>query len=407
MALFSRMAAVREPVQEIGDPTSRLTRLGYDPAAFDGKAPPEGLKEMFPDVLFQPTGSESFADALAGVDLMIAAVDATKVRDVEALCGELRDNPRRGRVIVFLSHANVETTRRLVREGAGDVLVAPISEPALAASLERIMATLERPVLAAPSAGGHVVALLKAGGGVGATAIAAQIAALVAGAGRASRVCLVDLDIQFGMAAMYLDITGSITMGEVLAAGGSPSEVAFTAELAPHSSGAKVLGAPKEFLPLESLDNALIDGLLQALRRDFDLVLLDLPSAWTSWVARVVREADQLVLVTNLSVPHAHVTQRELSVLRSHGVDPDQVTLVCNRYGGDAPASLSIRAVEAAIGRSFDVTIPEDRKLMNEAVNQGAAITSLRRGSKLEKALRQLIGLISAARIAAARGVGG
>ena len=407
MALFSRMAAVREPVKEISDPTSRLTRLGYDPVAFDGKAPPDSLKALFPDVLFQPMGSESFSDALARVDLMIAAVDATKTREVEALCAHLRDNCRRGRVIVFLSHANVEVTRRLVREGAGDVLVAPISEPALAASLERIMATLDRPAIQPPGAAGHVVAMLKAGGGVGATVVAAQVAALVASTGRASRVCLVDLDIQFGMAAMYLDVVGSITMGEVLAAGGSPSEVAFTAELAPHSSGAKVLGAPKEFLPLESISSSLIDGLLEALRRDFDLILLDLPSAWTSWVGRVVREADQLVMVTNLSVPHAHVTQRQLSVLRGQGVDPESVTLVCNRCGGDAPASLSIRAVEAAIGRSFDVTIPEDRKLMSEAVNQGAAISNLRRGSKLEKALRQLIGLISAARIAAAQDAGG
>lgn len=407
MALFSRMISVREPVQEFDDPNARLTRLGYDVAAFDGKAPPESLKALFPDVLFQPIGSEAFGDALGQVDLMIAAVDATKARDLEALCADLRANPRRGRVIVFLSHANVEVTRRLVREGAGDVLVAPISESALAASLERIMATLDRPATVKRGPSGHVVAIVKAGGGVGATAIAAQVAALVASSGQASRVCLVDLDLQFGMAMTYLDISGSITMGDVLAAGGSPSEVAFTADLAPHSSGAKVLGAPKEFLPLEAVTSALIDGLLEALRRDFDLILVDLPSVWTNWVGQVTRKADQLVLVTNLSVPHAYVTQRQLSVLRDQGIDPESVTLVCNRLGGDAPPPLSVRSVEGAIGRSFDVTIPEDRKLMGEAVNQGTAITSLRRGSKLEKALRQLIGLISARRLATAQAARG
>lgn len=402
------MAAVREPVKEISDPTSRQTRLGYDPVAFDGKPPPASLKELFPNVLFEPTGGAPFDDALSRFDLLIAAIDAAKAQEVETLCANLRDNARRGRVIVFLSHASVETTRRLVREGAGDVLVAPISEPALAAALERILATLDRPVVVSNSGEqGHVVAMLKAGGGVGSTAIAAQIATLVASTGRASKVCLVDLDLQFGMAATYLDIAGSITMGEVLAAGGSPSEVAFTSELAPHSSGAKVLGAPKAFLPLEAIDNELVDGLLTALRRDFDLVLLDLPSAWTSWTSRVLHQADQIVLVTNLSVPHAHITQRQLGVLQSQGIDARAITLVCNRHGGDAPASISVRAVENAIGRSFDVTIPEDRKLMNEAVNQGAAIASLRRGSKLEKALRDLIAKISAARIAGAKAVGG
>jgi Flp pilus assembly CpaE family ATPase len=249
--------------------------------------------------------------------------------------------------------------------------------------------------------------VLKAGGGVGATAIAAQVAAMVASTGNASRVCLVDLDLQFGMAAVYLDIADSITMGEVLEAGGSPSEVAFTSQLAPHSSGAKVLGAPKAFLPLDAIDGRLIDGLLIALRRDFDLVLLDLPSAWTTWTLEVLRQADQVVMITNLSVPHAHIVQRQIGVLQSQGIDLKSLTLLANRVGGDAPTNISLRAVEAAIGRTFDVTVPEDRKLMNEAVNQGAAITALRRGSKLEKALRQVVGLISAARLAKTEAAGG
>ncbi len=61
-----------------------------------------------------------------------------------------------------------------------------------------------------------------------------------------------------------------------------------------------------------------------------------------------------------------------------------------------------MRSMESAIGRRFDVLIPEDRKLMNAAVNEGAAISRIRRGGKLEKALRGLVSEISVARIAAA-----
>ena len=122
---------------------------------------------------------------------------------------------------------------------------------------------------------------------------------------------------------------------------------------------------------------------------------------------RALALSDQIVLITNLSVPHAHIVQRQLGVLQSQGIDTATVTMVCNRVGGDAPTTLSVRSVEHAIGRSFDATLPEDRKLMIEAVNQGAAITALRRGSKLEKSLHHLVSLISAARIARAQSAGG
>jgi len=406
VALFSRINAAREPVREAAAPHERLVRLAYDVAAFDGRAPSETLKAQFPQLLFEPGSGENLKGALDRVDMLIAAADGSNPQNIDHLCGELRSCERRGRVIVFLNHPDVETARRIVREGAGDVLSAPISEPALAATLERVLATVGRP-MANSGPAGHVVSILKAGGGVGATSIGAQVAAMVADNGAAPRVCLVDLDVQFGMAAVYLDVTDSITMGEVLAAAGSPSEIGLAAGLTPHVSGACVLGAPPSFMPLEAISLELIDGLITALRRDFDLVLLDLPPAWTAWTNRALRQSDQILMVTNLSVPHAHLVRRQLELLQSQGLDHAPITLICNRCGGDAPASLSVRAVSSAIGRAFDVQIPEDRKLMADAVNQGAAISAIRRGSKLEKALRQVVSEISAVRAAGvkARGV--
>ena len=42
-------------------------------------------------------------------------------------------------VVIALRDADVTTTRRLMRDGAADVLPAPVSEPALALSLERLL----------------------------------------------------------------------------------------------------------------------------------------------------------------------------------------------------------------------------------------------------------------------------
>jgi pilus assembly protein CpaE len=184
-------------------------------------------------------------------------------------------------------------------------------------------------------------------------------------------------------------------MAQVLSAGADLNEMAFHSALTPHPSGARVLAAPPEFMPLESLTAGSIDALLGALRRDFDLVILDLPIVWTAWTYRALRQSDHIVLITQLSVPHAHLAKRQLQLLDTQRLDDIPLTLVCNRAGGDNPTGVSVRSVEAAIGRKFDVVAPEERRLMNEAINQGVALSTIRRGSKLERSVEQLAALVS------------
>jgi len=59
--------------------------------------------------------------------------------------------------------------------------------------------------------------------------------------------------------------------------------------------------------------------------------------------------------------------------------------------------------MEKAIGLPFDTTVPEDRKVMDEAINQGVAISTIRRGTKLEKALIALAESLRMPAVAEAR----
>jgi hypothetical protein len=66
-------------------------------------------------------------------------------------------------------------------------------------------------------------------------------------------------------------------------------------------------------------------------------------------------------------------------------LDAIPLTLVCNAINSDRQNLLSVRAAERAIGRAFDIMIPEDTRLMETACNQGLEIAAVRRGTKLEK----------------------
>jgi pilus assembly protein CpaE len=365
---------------------SAKRRVAYSPDAFPPGGPSQQMAGLFPDALFEAL-PRPWSGSFDGADIVIATADAADPQGVDQVCAHLAACGGAERVLVFLDAPTTEATRRLVRAGAGDVLPAPISEPALAGSLERLFGrlTFKGPE---PETDCRVIAVLKAGGGVGATTVATQLAAILAE--RRDKVCLVDLDLQSGSAAVYLDVANTITMDSVLAAGGALGETTFANSLAAHSSGARVLAAPAHFMPLDALTPGLIDTLLAALRREFDVVLLDLPTDWTDWSYRAVRQADEILLITQLSVPHAHLVRRQLEVLSIQGLAGAPLRLVCNRVGRDMAPGVSVKAIERALGRSFQAELPDDGKLVAEAINQGLALSSVRRGTKLEKALHLL-----------------
>jgi len=238
--------------------------------------------------------------------------------------------------------------------------------------------------------------VLKAGGGVGATSLAVQAGIMAAGQVGRGGVCFADLDLQFGSAALYLDMAEALTVSDCLAVGEFLGDTQFATALAAHGSGMRLLAAPRDVTALDALTPQLTDSLLTALRRDFALTIADLPPVWTAWTYRALQSAVRIVLVTRLSVPHVHLVRRQLELMTLQKLDTIPLTLVCNAVNGDRQNMLSIRAAERAIGRPFDIVIPEDTRVMETASNQGLDIAMVRRGTKLEKAIAQLVDVMTA-----------
>jgi len=238
---------------------------------------------------------------------------------------------------------------------------------------------------------------LKAGGGVGATSLGVQMAhQLAAKAGAESKICFADLDLQFGAAALYFDLSEALTVTDCAAVGEVLEETQFATALAAHKSGIRVLAAPREATALESLTPQMVEALVRGLRRDFALTILDLPSVWTAWTNHALQLVDRIVMVTNLSVAHVHLVRRQLGILAMQNLDSLPLTLVCNAVTGDQQNLLSIKAAERALGRPFDIVLPEDGRVMGAAANQGLPISEVRRGTKLEKSIAQLAERIGA-----------
>jgi len=345
------------------------------------------LAALFPEVRFEEIGS---LDGLQ--DPCEVVIVALPRQDAERLFARVADSVRPAQIVVVLQDADLNSTRRLIRLGASDVLPAPVSEMSLTLSLERLFEA--RPAAHSGGDGSQIVSFLKAGGGAGTTSLIAQLAPALATGG--SKTAAVDLDLQFGNLGFYLDLTDTVSIADLLASGIPLDETPFSTALRKHRSGAQLLAAPKDLMPLEAISPPQVEALMRGLRQAFDLTLIDLPGAWTAWTNEVLHLSDRIVIVTQLSVPHINLMKRQIQVLSSQGLDATPTMLVCNALASEQQESVSLKAAERSLGRPFDVVLPSDPRTMNAAINQGVELASVRRGTKLEKALALLLAAVRA-----------
>lgn len=375
--------------------SGNVQRVAY---ADDVIAPAEiaALASLFPTLVFEPIGSSWPEHFAQGMDILIIGISAASGQQVERAVNFLRNRPSRLHVLVALRDADLISSRALTRAGAADVIPLPANEAVWALGLERL---LSRDVSGREPGRrqGQIVALLKAGGGVGATSLGVQAAHLLAAkAGADHKICFADLDLQFGTAALCFDLNEALTVTDCAAVGEVLEDTQFATALAAHKSGVRVLAAPREATSLDTLTPQLVEALVRGLRRDFALTILDLPSVWTAWTNHALQLADRIVMVTHLSVGHVHLIRRQLSILALQSLDSLPLTLACNAVTGEQQNLLSIKAAERALGRPFDIVLPEDGRVMGAATNQGVSLSEVRRGTKLEKSIVQLAERIGA-----------
>jgi pilus assembly protein CpaE len=348
------------------------------------------LAALIPAASFE-VYSEPHLPPPTGFDVLVSRAPAAHAGPVLA---RLRSLGARRSMIVVLDGPNLAVTRILMANGAADVLYEPITEAALALSLERVFAARAHAPLA-PSKAGQVVALLKAGGGVGTTTLGVQAGAILSS--RGERVCFADLDVQWGAAALYLDLPDALNVTDCVSAGAQLGETNFANRLAAHRSGLRLLAAPNDVAPLEVLQDRHVDSLLRSLRQEMSVTIVDLPSDWAAWTNHLLHLADRIVVVTRLTVGNLQLVKRQLRMLSSQKLDGAPLTLVCNAVNSEQQQSLPIKVAERALGRAFDVVIPDEARLMREANNQGVELSALLRSGKLVKSLNVLADMLVAA----------
>ncbi|AEY91375.1 AAA family ATPase [Streptomyces olivaceoviridis] len=254
-------------------------------------------------------------------------------------------------------------------------------------------------------AGGTVVTVSGAKGGVGTTLTAIQLALAAQASGRAT--ALVDLDLQTGDVASYLDIQFRRSVADLAAITDISPRVLADAVFR-HDTGLSLLLAPGEGERGEEVTDRATRQLVSALRSRYEVVVVDCGAQLSGAGAAAVEMADTALLVTTPDVIAVRAAKRTVRMWdRLQIRKAEETTVVVNRHtrSTEIQPALVQRITGTALART---AVPANFKELQGVVDAGR-VHELDARSTVKQALWGLageLGLVKAAEGASHRGSG-
>jgi pilus assembly protein CpaE len=321
-----------------------------------------------------------------------------------------------GSAVVMMSvQGEADYLRRSMLAGAREFLVKPFSSDELTTSIRQVhirereklsrmavvpvRATNGTAAAADDREPGVIVAFFSPKGGVGRTTIATNMA-VAAATDLGKKVVLVDASFQFGDVGVLLNLNprnkSIADLAPELEIGEPESLDTFVIN---HSSGIRVLLAPPSPEMAELVTTSGVKRVLEALRAQHDLVIVDCTSWFNDTTLAILDMADVILTMLSLEITSIKNMRMFLEVADQLGYEPSKVRLVLNR--ADSTLGIRVSDVEHSIGRKVDHTIVSDGRSVVYALNRGVPFfLSNREAQVSQDVLRLATAIVGEARVA-------
>jgi pilus assembly protein CpaE len=272
----------------------------------------------------------------------------------------------------------------IVRTGAVDLIGYPTSKHQLAAALERafdiadISAARPDPTLPVVAHGvvvertqfAEVFTVASSSGGCGKTFYATNLACYLA-AQTGQRVCLVDLDLQFGEVSTALHLRPRFTISDLLSR--EPVDEDDLDEhveeyLEEHELGFSVLAAPFSPADADMIAPKDVYKVMGSLRRHFDYIVVDTPAQLSEIVLAAFDHSTRVLCMVTLDLPSIRNMRVFLSTLDKLRINSQSIGVVLNKVEDDI--GIDINDVQEVLDNRIVSILPYSREVM-KSINKG------------------------------------
>jgi len=286
--------------------------------------------------------------------------------------------------IVLSNDLSQDFLLRAMRAGVREVLPASPGAAALAQSLDRIAEKLG----SQGGAQGKVLAFISCKGGSGSTFLATNLAYALS-AGGSKRVALIDMNLQFGDASLFVSDTKPLaTLSDVATQIHRLDPSFLASSMVAVTPNYGILAAPSDPAHASDVKPEHIDAIVKLARRQYDFIVLDVGRSLDPVSIRALDHADTIYPVLQMTLPYIRDGKRLLTVFRNLDYAKDKVELIVNRH--DTNSDIRMKDLEEAFDTTTMRTVPNHYDAAAKSVNQGVPVTRLAPDSPLSAALMEM-----------------
>lgn len=227
-----------------------------------------------------------------------------------------------------------------------------------------------------------VITVFSAKGGLGKTTIATNLAVKLAEMQK--KVALIDLDLQFGDAHVFLDIEPKDTIAELIQDVYTPNIDSLRAYMTVHSSGVHVLCAPKSPEYADAVSPDRVQSLLSLIRSYYDYVIIDTATNFNDVTMAAIEASSTILFVTGLDVSILKNSKLSMGILESLR-QKEKVRVIINR--AVQIHTISVADVQRIIDAPIFARIPSDYLTAVASLNRGVPFVQSVPNSKLSQAV--------------------
>ena len=250
---------------------------------------------------------------------------------------------------------------------------------------------------------GRVITVFSPKGGVGKTVVSTNLSATFAKQ-MGKRTLLLDLDLQFGDAAIMLGLQPEKTIYDLVVAPGELDSEKLAGYTAAHPCGLDVLPAPLQPEDAELVTEGKLARLLEVARGSYDAIVVDTSPFFHGPMLATLDRTDDLLLLCGLDVPTIKNVRLSLQTLELLSFPSERIGVLLNRANSNV--GIQRAEVERALETKIRADLPSDRAVPL-GVNRGKPVALADPGADFAKAMRDLAkSLVLAAEPSAKRGAG-
>ena len=321
----------------------------------------------------------------------IVVVDVSENLDrISSAIKELKMCNSEAFVVALSNRASADVIIKALRSGAKEFIAKPVIKTEFVEIFKSIIKDINSEETKDTC---KIISTFSNKGGIGKTSIAVNLAVELAQMSK-EKVALIDLNLQLGDVATFLDMTPPFAMDYIADNINNLDEDELLKAMTRYkNTSLYVIADPLNIDKSKDITAEQIKNILTALKKTFSYIVIDIGTNIDSKTITALDFSDLILLIAIVNLPAIRSTQRCMELFDKLGYNADKIKLVLNRYMENEDIKTS--DIEEVVKQKVYWKIPNNYLIMMSAINKGVPVNEINPDSNVAVNYKEFASKIS------------